>query len=96
MLKNILTAAVLSALLGACAATGSGNAFPARADQLSARTEQAAAAVRQREAQENIIAYYDADGDAAARPTAAWWCRISTKTAAPSRLTPLSSAKTAS
>ena len=36
MLKNILTAAVLSALLGACAATGSGNAFPARADQLSA------------------------------------------------------------
>mgnify|MGYP000878174512 CR=1 FL=1 len=65
MLKNILTAAVLSALLGACAATGSGNAFPARADQLSARTEQAAAAVRQREAKENIIAYYDADGDAA-------------------------------
>ena len=42
MLKNILTAAVLSALLGACAATGSGNDFPARADQLSARTEQAA------------------------------------------------------
>ena len=68
MLKNILTAAVLSALLGACAATGSGEAFPARADQLSARTEQAAAAVRQREAKENIIAYYDADGDAAERP----------------------------
>ena len=76
MLKNILTAAILSALLGACAATGSGNAFPARADQLSARTEQAAAAVRQREAQENIIAYYDADGDAADRPMKGGYYRV--------------------
>lgn len=72
MLKNILTAAVLSALLGACAATGS----PARADQLSARTEQAAAAVRQREAKENIIAYYDADGDAAERPMKGGYYRV--------------------
>ena len=76
MLKNILTAAVLSALLGACAATGSGEAFPARADQLSARTEQAAAAVRQREAKENIIAYYDADGDAAERPMKGGYYRV--------------------
>ena len=76
MLKNILTAAVLSALLGACAATGSGEAFPARADQLSARTEQAAAAVRQREAKENIIAYYDADGDVAERPMKGGYYRV--------------------
>ena len=76
MLKNILTAAVLSALLGACAVTGSGEAFPARADQLSARTEQAAAAVRQREAKENIIAYYDADGDAAERPMKGGYYRV--------------------
>ena len=76
MLKNTLTAAVLSALLGACAATGSGEAFPARADQLSARTEQAAAAVRQREAKENIIAYYDADGDVAERPMKGGYYRV--------------------
>ncbi|OAM30065.1 MULTISPECIES: hypothetical protein [Eikenella] len=76
MLKNILTAAVLSALLGACAATGSGDAIPAQADQLAARTNQAAAAVRQREAQENIIAYYDADGDPAERAMPGGYYRI--------------------
>lgn len=76
MLKNILTAAVLSALLGACAATGGSDAIPAQADQLAARTNQAAAAVRQREAQENIIAYYDADGDPAERPMPGGYYRI--------------------
>lgn len=64
MLKNILTAAALSALLGACAAPGS-DPFPARAGQLDAHTGQAAAAIRRPEAGKNIIAYYDADGDPA-------------------------------
>lgn len=62
MLKKVLITVALSALLGACVTRG-GDPIPDQADQLAALSGQAAAAVRQREAKENIIAYYDADGD---------------------------------
>lgn len=75
MLKKVLITVALSALLGACATRGS-DPIPAQADQLAAHSGQAAVAVRQREAKENIIAYYDADGDLSERAMPGGYYRV--------------------
>lgn len=74
MMKKLLAAALLSALLGACAATAPQGNVPAHATALNAAADYAGKQVRQSE--QKIIAYYNADGELAAQPMRGGYYRV--------------------
>ncbi|MDO4693597.1 MAG: hypothetical protein Q4A62_03085 [Eikenella sp.] len=74
MTKKLLAAALLSALLGACATTAPQNNVPANATTLNAAADYAGKQLRQNE--QKIIAYYNADGELAQQPMRGGYYRM--------------------
>lgn len=77
MNKKLLAAAVLSVLLGACATTTAtqGGSIPAQAAVLAAQADEAGKGIR-RGAEQNIIAYYNADSELSDKPMRGGYYRV--------------------
>lgn len=74
MTKKLLAAALLSALLGACATTAPDGNVPTNTTALNAAADYAGKQVRQSE--QKTIAHYNADGDLATQPMRGGYYRV--------------------
>ncbi|EGY52730.1 hypothetical protein [Neisseria shayeganii] len=78
MTKKLLAAALLSALLGACATTApkSYNNIPANTAALNATADHASEQVHVSQSERKIIAYYSSDGELAGQPMRGGYYRV--------------------
>ena len=74
MNKKLLAAVLLSALLGACATTAPGNDIPVQTGTLAAAADHVGKQIRA--AEQNIIAYYNADSELVDKPMRGGYYRV--------------------